>query len=309
MASLDDEIDELRERGRFACLGDGRRSETALADHHTASRLRKQLQVQVSTLLSAESTRRLLNDDPPRDAATKKKLLALCDAHDAHKQQGLYRAGASVTAFRVRDPDPNAVDGGRVLGLRFDVMLGAQFLRPYYVLLNRDRTRHGPRRSASRASADGPLRVHRHTLPPSVPLGGLATRHLATAQDAPDLYAFARGTRHALVRYHNRLAVIGDLRRNVQHAAAKAAADAAAGGVALDLSTILADVSGADAEAKHIRFDWADGRTGRLVLDDDGDIQKMFVIGATGASDRAAVRALLGDEKTAMGLVQRMSGA
>lgn len=285
--------------------------------------------MQTSTLLSAGSTRRLLGEDARRDAATKQKLLKLCDAHDAHKQQSIYRAGASVTAFRVRDPDPNAVDGGRVLGLRFDIMMGAQFLRPYYVLLNRDSDRAG-RGALSRAqaggstadadtgtdtNADGPLRVHRHTVPPSVPLGGLATRHLGATQYAPsgpkspDLYAFARAVRRALVRYHNRLAVIGDLRRSVQKNASAAVAEAAgSGGGQIDTSNLLADVSGADAEAKQVRFDWADGRTGRLVLDDDGDIQKMVVIGATGARDRAAVRALLAGEKTAMGLVRRMSG-
>lgn len=275
--------------------------------------------MQTSTLLSAAGTPQYLRDQLPRDAATINKLLKLCDAHNAHKQQSLYRAGASVTAFRVRDPDPNAVDGGRVLGLRFDVMMGAQFLRPYYVLLNRDneRSRPGGRSRTTQTTqtdAEAPLRVHRHTVPPSVPLGGIATRYLGATQYAPsgpkspDLYGFARATRRALVRYHNRLAVIGDLRKSVQQKASKAAAEAASSGIEIDASTLLADVSGADAEAKQIRFDWADGRTGRLVLDDDGDIQKMVVIGATGARDRAAVRALLGDEKTAMGLVKRMGG-
>ncbi|CAK7201986.1 hypothetical protein SEUCBS139899_004702 [Sporothrix eucalyptigena] len=301
MASTpDDEIEQLREQ---------------------AAQLRKQLQVQTSTLLSAESTRRLLSDEPLRDSATKKNLLKLCDAHDAHKQQSLYRAGASVTAFRVRDPDPNAFDGGRVLGLRFDVMMGAQFLRPYYVLLNRNsgQARAGARSRAQatgnkNTESEGPLRVHRHTVPPSIPLGGIATRYLGATQympsgpKSPDLYTFARATRRALIRYHNRLAVIGDLRRNVQQAATKAAADAASNGVELDPSDLLADVSGADAEAKQIRFDWADGRTGRLLLDDDGDIQKLVVIGVTGARDRTAARTLLAGEKTAMGLVQRMSG-
>lgn len=263
----------------------------------------------------------MLSDEPLRDASTKKNLLKLCDAHDAHKQQSLYRAGASVTAFRVRDPDPNAVDDGRVLGLRFDIMMGAQFLRPYYVLLNRD---HGQSRPSTRRQTqfaangkddtDGPLRVHRHTIPPAIPLSGLATRHLGANQYAfsgpksPDLYGFARATRRALVRYHNRLAVIGDLRRSVQQTASKAVAEAASNGVELDPSSLLADVSGADAEAKQIRFDWADGRTGRLVLNDDGHIQKMVVIGATGARDRAAVRSLLAGEKTATGLVRRLSG-
>ncbi|EPE05268.1 cenp-o kinetochore centromere component [Ophiostoma piceae UAMH 11346] len=272
MASLDDEIEQLRER---------------------AAALKKQLQVQTSTLLSAPSTRRLISENRSSSTRAAKKLLKLCDSHDAHKQQSLYRAGAAVTAFRVRDPDPNAVDGGRVLGLRFDIMIGAQFLRPYYILLNRD---DGPKKSG--------LRIHRHTVPPAVPLAGLATRHLSKtgtgAEDDDDLYAFARAVRRAIVRYHNRLAAIGDLRRGVQKAAFE-------GDGEIDTDRPI-DVSGADAEAKQIRFDWADGRTGRLIIDDDGDIEEMVVIGATGTRDRAAARALLGNETTALGLVRRISG-
>ncbi len=275
--------------------------------------------MQTSTLLSAASTRRLLTDSGRRGDATRKKLLALCDTHDSHKQQSLYRAGASVTAFRVRDPDPNAVDGGRVLGLRFDVMMAAQFLRPYYVLLNRDDDDKS--RNASLPSAPSRLRIHRHTIPSAVPLGGLAARHLGATRrrsasapnaaespiaPASDLYAFARALRRALVRYHNRLAVIGDLRRSVQ---ARTAAAAPIGDQTDHQPNQPIDVSGADAEAKHVRFDWADGRTGRLLLDDDGAIEQMVVIGATGARDRAAARALLAGETTATGLVRRMSGA
>ena len=37
-------------------------------------------------------------------------------------QQCLYRTVNPVTAFKVLDPDPNAVDDGHVLGLRFEVM-------------------------------------------------------------------------------------------------------------------------------------------------------------------------------------------
>ena len=196
-----------------------------------------------------------------------------------------------MTAFRVRDPDPNAVDGGRVLGLRFDIMIGAQFLRPFYILLNRD---DGPKKSG--------LRIHRHTVPPAVPLAGLAARHLskAGAEEDDDLYAFARAVRRAIVRYHNRLAAISDLRRGVQKAAFEGSGE-------IDTDRPI-DVSSADAEAKQIRFDWADGRTGRLIIDDDGDIEEMVVIGASGTRDRAAARVLLGNEKTALGLVGRMSG-
>jgi hypothetical protein len=44
-----------------------------------------------------------------------------------HEQQSLYRLGAGATLFEARDPDPNAVDGGRVLGIRFDVCVEGPF--------------------------------------------------------------------------------------------------------------------------------------------------------------------------------------
>ncbi|OAA61614.1 Centromere protein Cenp-O [Niveomyces insectorum RCEF 264] len=310
MASqLDDEIEQLRDR---------------------AATLQKQLQVQISSLLSTDSVQQLLREDSYDDgvsADSKKRLNDLCASYATHKQQSLYRAGSSITAFRVRDPDPNAVDGGRVLGLRLDIMMGAQFLRPYYVLLNRDvnqrRTRSRPQQDGT-SKASGPLRVHRHTVPPSIPLAGLATRYLGTPSRissssssssspsqaaSPDLYGFARALRRALVGYHNRLAVIGDLRRAVQQqTSANAAAESTSGDAdSVQNSKALVDVSGADAEAKQIRLDWTDGRTGRLILDDDGDIQNLVVIGTAGVRDRVAARELLAGETTAMGLVRRLN--
>ncbi|EFW99153.1 hypothetical protein CMQ_5574 [Grosmannia clavigera kw1407] len=288
-ATLDDEIEQLRER---------------------AALLKKQLRVHASTLLSARPTRELLSDGNTGDDKVRKQLLELCDAHVAHKQQCLYRAGASVTAFRVRDPDPNAVDGGRVLGLRLDVMMGAQFLRPYYVLLHRDSSRQPTQKRQQQQQPQQPqaqrLRIHRHTVPPCIPLSGLAARYLegtaavpaGAGVSGPDLYGFVRALRRALVRYHNRLAVIGDLRRAVQQ---RSADDSESH------DTALADVSGADTEAKQIRLDWADNRTGRLVMDDSGNIQQLVVIGATGIRDRAAARALLAGETTALGLVRRLA--
>lgn len=43
-----------------------------------------------------------------------------------HDQQCLYRMGAGATMFEVEDPDPYAVDGGRVLGVRIEVCVGGR---------------------------------------------------------------------------------------------------------------------------------------------------------------------------------------
>ncbi|XXH02306.1 hypothetical protein Hte_008679 [Hypoxylon texense] len=245
--------------------------------------LKQELQLQTATLLTSESTRQILQTSSKRadDSSRLQELSKRADEQNAHKQQCLYRACASITTFKVRDPDPGAVDDGKVLGLRFEVMSKSRFLRPYYVMLNRPypNSRY--------------LRVHRHTVPQCIPLSGLAARHLPppTAKDdydAPkkqDLSKFARTLRRELVRYHNRSAVIGDLR--------SAAGLESKDGKAKELEDPIVDISLADAQAKQIRVEWSDGRTGRLIMTDDGDIVKMVVQGENG-QDRESVKQLIG---------------
>lgn len=184
-------------------------------------------------------------------------------------QQCIYRISAPVTSFKVRDPDPNAVDDGHVLGLRFEIMSRGQFLRPYYVMLNRPYpgSKH--------------LRVHRHTVPPAVPLAGLAARHLpqpsraggSSSSTDQDLDKFVRTLRREIVRYHNRLGVSADLRRRLGlHER---------GGPAVAPNALL-EAGIADIEAKQISLAWANDKTGRLIMDDDGNVVKFVVFGSDG---------------------------
>ncbi|KAL7621463.1 hypothetical protein AAE478_008786 [Parahypoxylon ruwenzoriense] len=247
----------------------------------------------VRQVLQAGSTKRSAKT---RGSSRLPELLTRADEQTAHKQQCLYRACASITAFKVRDPDPNAVDGGNILGLRFEVMSKARFLRPYYVMLNR------PYQSSRH------LRVHRHTVPQCIPLSGLAARHLPppTAKDdydiprKQDLSSFGRALRRELVRYHNRTAVIGDLRSSAGLESKK--------GKAAETDVPIIDISAADAQAKQIRVEWSDGRSGRLIMGDDGDILKMVVQGENG-QDREAVRQLLGGSARIEEVVKRIEGA
>jgi central kinetochore subunit Mal2/MCM21 len=203
----------------------------------------------------------------------------------------------------VQDPDPNAVDGGTVLGLRIEAMTRAKFLRPYYVFLNRP--------YASAPEHRKLLRVHRHTVPPSIPLAGLAARYLPppplststrdgdggdeVARDGThgqgtanqDLARFAKALRREIVRYHNRLSAIADLRKTAGLNKKKSAEDQE------EPENALLDILPADAEAKQIAIQWSDGRTGRLVMDDDGEVAKLLVFGEKG-QDRETARALLG---------------
>ncbi|KAI2637865.1 Cenp-O kinetochore centromere component-domain-containing protein [Hypomontagnella submonticulosa] len=250
--------------------------------------LKRELRLQTATLITSESARQMLQTESiassrsnqPDEKSRLEELLAKADEHNAHKQQCLYRACAAVTTFKIRDPDPNAVDGGNVLGLRFEVMTKSRFLRPYYVMLNKPypNSRY--------------LRIHRHTVPLCIPLSGLAARHLPppTAKeddDAPkkqDLSRFVRVLRRELVRYHNRTAVIGDLRSSAGLESKK--------GKAREMEVPITDISTADAQAKQIRVEWADGHSGRLVISDDGDVVKMVVQGENG-QDRDATRQFL----------------
>lgn len=197
----------------------------------------------------------------------------------------------------MRDPDPGAVDGGNVLGVRIEVVTRSKFARPYYVLLNRPYSGDGQSRRRF-------LRVHRHTVPPCVPLGGLAARYLPAPrrlggggggdgdgaargeERQQDLSRFVRCLRREILRYHNRVAVIADLRRAAGLDGKKRDAGELAG------RSPLLGISAADAEAKQVRVDWKDGRSGRLVIGDDGDVVNLVVFGEQGR-DREVARELL----------------
>lgn len=262
--------------------------------------LKNDLRLQTTTLLASDTTRSLLQRRTKKsaggvDASLRSELLAQADKHTAHKQQCLYRACASVTALRIRDPDPNAVDGGNILGLRFEVMSRSRFNRPYYVMLNRP------------YPGSQHLRVHRHTVPPCIPLAGLAARHLPAPKSSAraekpreqDIPRFAHALRRELVRYHNRLATIGDLR--------KAAGLGGTRDKERQTDVAISDISASDAQAKQVGLEWEDGRTGRLVMDDDGKILKVVAQGENGR-DRQAVRELLGDSVRIEELVHRLEG-
>lgn len=259
---------------------------------NTVETLRGQVRLQASVLLTTAPARQTITADTGA-----KGLQERLEKQIAYDQHCLYRACAGITTFRVRDPDPNAVDGGNVLGVRIEVMMRSRFLRPYFVLLNRPYSGDDRRRRF--------LRVHRHTVPPCIPLAGLAARHLpspkaaaargenggdsvaAASERRQDLSRFVRCLRREIVRYHNRVSVIADLRRAVGLDGKRRDAEDLAEGSALYA------ISAADTEAKHVRIDWKDGRSGRLVIGDDGDVVKLVVLGETGR-DRELTRELLG---------------
>lgn len=223
-----------------------------------------------------------------------------------HAQQCLYRLGAGATMFEVKDPDPRAVDKGRVLGVRIEVCIGGLaesparashdhptrplitetgiFLSPYYLLLNRP------------VPGSPSLRIHKHTIPPCIALSSLASVYLPKPASASassvrpgegpskpppkqDLAGLVRSLRRELLSYHLRLAFIDSMRQTL--VATPDDAQPAMG----DVDEIV-DVSAADADGREIKVEWADRAVARIRIGAAGDVQGCVVHGPAGR-DRA----------------------
>ncbi|KAE8443590.1 hypothetical protein EG329_001752 [Mollisiaceae sp. DMI_Dod_QoI] len=246
--------------------------------------LKAQRKAQVTTIISSRTTQATLTrlrasqnstttqSSPETDISP---LLSASTAQLAHNQENLYRCCAGITTFRVRDPDPNAVDDGNVLGIRIDVSTSGKFVRPYYIMLNKP------------WAGKELLRIHRHTVPACIPLSTLADRWLPNGKGAAamseksaavkkqDLNRFVRAVRREVVGYHNRISVIKGLRKEFK-------LDEKISRKGKDRERVIADISTADAEAKQVRIEWVDGRIGRTVVDDKGEVKKCVVIGEEG---------------------------
>jgi central kinetochore subunit Mal2/MCM21 len=131
------------------------------------------------------------------------------------------------------------------------------------------------------------LRVHRHTIPPCISLSSLVDRYLPNGKGSvgigskepgakkQDLRRFARALRKEVVGYHNRISVIKSLRKEFK-------LDEKVSRKGKGRERVIADISAADAEAKQMRIEWVDGRIGRCVVGEGGEVRKCVVIGEEG---------------------------
>jgi central kinetochore subunit Mal2/MCM21 len=274
--------------------------------------LKTQCSIQTSNILSSRSSQAILarlraskpdtpaiptlTSTPEDNNPLHQAVLDLSKKQLARNQECLYRTCAGITAFKVQDPDPLAVDKGKVLGIRIEAFTNGKFVRPYYVFLNK------PYKGTQI------MRVHRHTVPPCIPLAALAAKYLPTPSAASgevlktrkqDLPRFARCLRREITSYHNRIAAIAGMRKafglDVKKGRNK--------GKGREL--VIRDISAADAEAKQIRFEWVDGRIGRAVVDGKGEIRKCVIIGEDGR-DREMERRILGGNRTIDQIAERM---
>ncbi|PSN58727.1 hypothetical protein BS50DRAFT_595214 [Corynespora cassiicola Philippines] len=254
-----------------------------------------------------------LSQCPVAHDSRRRSALHLAHAQRARNTENAYRACAGLTAFKVQDPDPNAVDAGRVLGVRVNVPVPGGFAEMYYVLLNR--------------GEGGRLRVHRHTVPACVALALLVQRWLGGGEGKggeQDLVRFGRTLRRELVGWHLRKEVVRKLR---EEAGLKDGdgdqKEEESHSVGVVLNAFVSDdedeedddeaewQSGpvriidieADMGVREVKVSWSDGRVGIMKVTKDSEIDRVVVSDQHGSRDMALSRKAVGRIE---GLVQRL---
>jgi len=243
----------------------------------------------------------------------------------------IYRACAGVTAYKVLDPDPYALNGGAVLGLSIDVSLQGKFIETYHVLLSV----HAKEQEQGETPAKV-LRVHKHTIPPCIPLLQLVNKWLPVSDKdgaermEQDLVRFGRSLRRELVGWHLRVDALAALRKEVGVEGTRRWGDGA--GEALEKGQVLnafvsedEDASSdaeeeeegeeergavritdleADAAVRQMTVVWSDRRTALLSVTKDGSIEKAVCRAKDGSRDVALSRKAIGPMT---GLVRRLA--
>jgi central kinetochore subunit Mal2/MCM21 len=235
--------------------------------------------------------------------------------------ENVYRACAGVTAYKVKDPDPNAINDGNILGVSIDIAIGGKFVETYHVLLNW-RSRDGSRL----------LRIHKHTIPSCIPLQQLVNKWLPTSgkdeelDPEQDLVRFGRLLRKELVGWHMRVKAVEDLKKetglssdgsraekdpglestgkvlNAFVSDDEASSDAEEDAIANGPVQIL-DIE-CDAAVRQIAITWSDRRLAVLTVTKDGRVEKAVCRARDGGRDAAMARKAIGPIN---GLVRRLN--
>lgn len=237
--------------------------------------------------------------------------------------ENIYRACAGVVAYKVRDPDPNAINNGNILGVSIDVSISGRFIETYHVLLN------------SKERGDGrTLQIHKHTIPPCIPLQQLANRWLPNgkndAGDTPepeqDLVRFGRRLRKELVAWHLRVYTVENLRKEAGLKIPLSmegqefgstdtgkilnafVSDDDAGSDEEEPDDTHANVQIVDVEAdaavREMTILWSDGRTAVMSISKDGKIEKAVCRAKDGTRDVGLSRKAIGPIG---GLIRRLT--
>ena len=266
-----------------------------ISDLHDRIALLKAHRANLSSVLLSQPhlASRLGND------ATVQRII---DQQSKRNLENTYRACAGVTAYKVKDPDPYAVNNGDILGISIEVPVNGSFIDTYHVLF-----------TVRKHEDSNRLRIHKHTIPTCIPLQQLANRWLPQgAKDADsakepeqDLVRLGRALRKELVSWHMRLQTVQDLRTEAKLHDAQVEDDTGedfiSGGrvlnafVSSDASSDAEEDDGdgpirildieADAAVRQITITWSDGRTAVLVVTKDGRVEKAVCRARGGSRD------------------------
>ena len=131
---LDSEITSIKEQSEQTnetCMN------LAVTNIPTVAALSHRSSILSTHLLTSKASQSLLHQSQPSSNGvrptqheTSPLLSALATrsrAQTLHNQQNLHRLCAGVTTFSVRDPDPRALDSGRILGVRIEALSKGPF--------------------------------------------------------------------------------------------------------------------------------------------------------------------------------------
>ncbi|KAF1948557.1 hypothetical protein CC80DRAFT_599572 [Byssothecium circinans] len=275
-----------------------------------------------SILLSQPHLPARLEQRPVVHERNRRNATKLAEKQSKRNLENVYRACAGVTAFKVKDPDPYAVDDGNVLGVRIEVSLGGRFVETYSVLFNRPDARH-----------KNVLKIHKHTIPPCIPLQALANKWLPmTRKDAEiateqNLVKFGRSLRKELVSWHMRLEATAKLRSEagLQDKVAQQEEKSQQPAMGKVFNAFMSDDESeddddelqrrrngpakimeleADAAGREITVTWTNGRVGVMKIAKDGEVERAVVKNEDGTRDATLARKAVGRIE---GLVQRLA--
>lgn len=244
----------------------------------------------------------------------------IIDQQSRRNLENTYRACAGITAYRVKDPDPYAVNNGNILGISIEVPVNGRFVDTYHVLFTLKEHKNSRR-----------LRIHKHTIPACIALQQLANKWLpqgskdadGTEDPEHDLIQFGRALRKELVSWHMRDQAIRDLRKEAKLPDIQADDDDVRSGLISGgrvLNAFMSDDSSdaeeddgsplrildieADAAIRQVIITWSDGRTAVLVITKDGRVEKAICRGRGGIRDSVLGAKALG---SLHGLLHRLS--
>ena len=251
-------------------------------------------------LLSSSSTPKRLKS--ARDTAGRATALKAAGKQSVKNTYQLHHYCAGTTAFRVHDPDPHAIDDGKVLGVRIDVNTHGQFVEPYYLFLHK--------------VDDENLKLHKHTIPVHIPLTSLVTKYLENERPQ-QLECLVKDVRRELVAWHKRIAIVDSLRREIGLGPASNRdrdEDTMSEDESVQDGTVhgrpdIKKIINLDIPVREVQISWRNGAEARLCIDKDGIISKVVTRSENETSNqrwRKVERAIAGGDKHLGNVVNRL---